>query len=274
MDKGIDAARIYGVDFSGASRAGKTIWITVGAARGGDLVIERCTRGADLPGSGSAREQVLPALRGLIAASGDAAWGLDFPFGLPRFLVHDASWKDFILAFPSRFPSANLFREYCRASAGGREYRRVTDTEAKTPFSPYNIRIFRQTYHGIRDILYPLVHSQSACVQPMERCRAGMPRIYEICPASTLKTHGLYLPYKGKAAENRLSREIIIAQLRGLFPIIIHSHLEWIAIGDTGGDALDSIIAAAAVHQAAVMTLSGAMCPVSDENLLEGKVYV
>jgi hypothetical protein len=35
----------------------------------------------------------------------DAAFGLDFPFGLPYVLVEQESWKEFIITFPSLYDS-------------------------------------------------------------------------------------------------------------------------------------------------------------------------
>ena len=35
----------------------------------------------------------------------DAAFGLDFPFGLPEVLVEQESWKKFIIAFPNLYDS-------------------------------------------------------------------------------------------------------------------------------------------------------------------------
>jgi hypothetical protein len=131
--------QVYGVDFSGAADAGRRIWITRGVIDGGDcLRIEDCHRGADLPGSGMERDRCLAALRDFIVKERAGAFGLDFPFGLPRRLVEEASWLEFVLSFPKRHHSPEAFREACRAATGGAELKRVTDRETGTPFSPYN----------------------------------------------------------------------------------------------------------------------------------------
>jgi hypothetical protein len=149
--------RVYGVDFSGAADAGKKIWFTQGVSEGGSLHIEACYQGADLPDSGVRRDRCLAALRDLIARETDSAIGLDFPFGLPRELVKMDTWEDFALSFPDRYASPEVFRETCCATTDGSELKRVTDRESHTPFSPYNIRLYRQTYFGISDVLAPVV---------------------------------------------------------------------------------------------------------------------
>jgi hypothetical protein len=149
--------RIYGVDFSGAAKAGNKIWITSGVIEGKALRVEACHRAADLPGSSQDRDRCLAALRDFIRQGEASAFGLDFPFGLPRALIQEDCWEDFIFSFSNRYPDPEAFREACRAVAGGSELKRVTDRESHTPFSPYNIRLYRQTYFGIRDVLGPLL---------------------------------------------------------------------------------------------------------------------
>ncbi len=180
-------ARVFGVDFSGAADAGRKIWIASGIIRGRGLRIEQCVRAEALPGSGRDRDLGLTALRRFIAEAGASAFGLDFPFGLPRCLVVEKTWEDFLSAFSSRYPDAERFRRACQRAAGGAELKRVTDRETRTPFCVYNLRLFRQTYFGLRDLLAPLVRGRRVRVLPMQRAAAGIPSILEICPASTLK---------------------------------------------------------------------------------------
>ena len=83
------------------------------------------------------------------------------PFSLPKDLIEAESWAEFLERFPERFRTETDFRESCTDSAlriGDRkELRRRTDIEAAAPFCAYNLRIYRQTYYGIRDLLGPLV---------------------------------------------------------------------------------------------------------------------
>ena len=65
------------------------------------------------------------------------------------------------------------------------------------PFAAYNLRIYRQTFYGVRDVLAAAVARQAAAVIPMQEYAANKAWIVEACPASTLKSLGVYRPYKG-----------------------------------------------------------------------------
>jgi hypothetical protein len=266
--------RVYGVDFSGAKDAGNRIWIASGVVDEDALLIEACYRARGLPGSARDRGRCLEALRRFIAGERDAAFGLDFPFGLPRELVVQDSWQGFVLSFPQVYANPEALRRFCREAAGGRELKRVTDRESQTPFSPYNLRLYRQTYYGIRDVLHPLVRDDLACVLPMQPARPGRSWVLEICPASTLKREGLYKPYKGKTDAHRASREVILDQLQAVAPLAIPRQAVRAAIlEDRGGDALDSVVAALAVLRAlrdpSLRTVEGYVA-----HTVEGYVYI
>ncbi|MGD8969579.1 MAG: hypothetical protein PVI07_18895 [Anaerolineae bacterium] len=264
--------RVYGADFSGAKDAGKRIWIAAGTISAETLEIETCRPAKDLPGSSKEREQALRALRELIANEHRSAIGLDFPFGLPRELVGHEDWESFVRAFPDDHPGPEAFREACRKAAEGRELRRHTDEAARTPFSPYNIRLYRQTYYGIRDLLHPLVWNDQVCVLPMQEPVRDKPWLLEICPASTLKHKGLYMPYKGKAEMSQFARESILRMLERKRIVIQEQTLRATIVDDAGGDALDSVIAALATFEA----LCAPPSPDPRENdiyAVEGYVY-
>lgn len=186
-------SRVFGIDFSGAAGASRRIWITRAAVEGGALTIGDCFRADRLPSSARDRDRCLAALRSFIESQPfPAAFGLDFPFGSPRVLVREANRDAFALSFAARFGDCDNFRHSCRAAAGGRELQRVTGPESHTPFSPYNLRLFRQTCFGIRSVLAPLVRDGLVSVVPMQRPAADKPWLLEICPASTLKARNLY----------------------------------------------------------------------------------
>jgi hypothetical protein len=242
--------RVYGVDFSGAEDAGKRIWIASGTAMEEMLLVKMCRPAQDLPGSSKEREQALWALRELIVSESRSAVGLDFPFGLPQRLVGYDHWEPFVLAFPRDYPSPEAFRKACREAADGRELRRLTDVAARTPFSPYNIRLYRQTYYGIRHLLCPLVQKSQACVLPMQEPAEDGPWLLEICPASTLKARGLYTPYKGKEDRHHIARQRILGALERHRITIQEEGLRSVIVHDASGDALDSVIAALATFEA------------------------
>jgi len=245
--------RIFGVDFSGAESAGRAIWLAAGRIEpGGLLRIEDCQPAACLPGSGVARGDCLPALVRFIARQRNAVFGLDFPFSLPASLAGQASWEDFALALTVRYPTAELFRRACRAAAGGRELKRDTDRASRVPFGAYNLRLYRQTYFGIGHLLAPLLRRRAACVLPIQPPIDGKPWLFEICPASTLKASGLYTSYKGRGPSYRAARRRILDELvaRGAVAPPAPA-VEDRILADSGGDALDSVIAAVAARQAA-----------------------
>jgi hypothetical protein len=240
---------------------------------GETLQVESCRPAQDLPGSSRKRDQCLQALRELLAKENQAAIGLDFPFGLPRALVDHKDWESFVLAFPYAYLSVKAFREACREAGQGRELKRLTDEIARTPFSPYNIRLYRQTYYGIRDLLHPLVRANQACVLPMQEPVRDRAWLLEICPASTLKHKGLYMPYKGPGEMTRFARENILRMLERKYIAIREQTLRATIVDDAGGDALDSVIGALATFEA-IHTPPSPDPRDNDVYAIEGYVYV
>ena len=267
-------SRVYGVDFSGAAKAGKRIWIASGRIRGGGLDIEDCRQGQDLPGSSGELTQCLAALRQFISKQKECVFGMDFPFGLPADLVRAGGWDAFVLSFGDRYEDAEHFNETCRLAANRRELRRITDEECQTPFSPYNLRLYRQTYYGIRDVLGPLVRERSVSVLPMQSPLPGKPWLLEVCPASTLRKLGvLHRPYKGRDEESRRNRARILKGIEGSGAVSIRAAgLRAMVIDDSGGDALDSVVAALASF-CALSAISQSRVPKSKPYALEGHVY-
>jgi hypothetical protein len=269
---------IHGVDFSGATQAGRKIWIASGVIRRQTLQIEGCCRGETLPGSGPERDRCLAALRDVIRSEPSGVFGLDFPFGLPQALVQATDWTSFLAAFPERYPSPLKFRLAWLAAGGSGEMKRLTDRESRTPFSPGNLRLYRQTYFGLRDLLGPLVREQAACVLPMQPVRADRAWLMEICPASTLKRARLYRPYKGghtpsERAQRAVARARILDELEASGPLSVPEKVRAAALADPDGDALDSILAALATFQA-LMRPAGLGAESCRAYALEGYVYI
>ncbi len=247
--------RVYGVDFSGAKDAGKKIWIARGVIEEGVLKIEKCDRAEDFLVTKRKLEPCLKALREFIAGERDCAFGLDFPFGLPNEIVHKLfnvdNWKDFVQVFTKHYSHPETFKKECIEVTNGDEEKRVTDKKNATPFSPYNLWLYKQTYFGIHDILAPLVQDNLVCVLPMQSAVLGKPWILEICPASTLKQleerlnmENLYTSYKGRNKKYRNQRLQILEVLKKKNLISLPEAIRLTALEDKGGDALDSIIAA------------------------------
>jgi hypothetical protein len=260
---------IYGLDFSGAQNAGRHIWMARGVLRDASLHILDCQSAEMLFGS-SSRETVMSHLRDMIATSGAALWGCDFPFSLHHTQLHAANWLDFALQLESRFPTAESF--YAALGGKGNELRRQCDLDAGTPMPATNLRLYRQTYYGIRDILALLVANGKATVTPMQAPQADTPILIEICPAITLKRLSLRLTrYKEGNDEGYKRRLQIVEGLDANGVTFASAELRQRVIGNGRGDALDSVIAA---FTAARALLSGVLeQEVAGIYRLEGVIY-
>tara|TARA_R110000868_G_scaffold10313_1_gene50545 strand:+ start:15654 stop:16454 length:801 start_codon:yes stop_codon:yes gene_type:complete len=240
--------RVAGVDFSGARDAGNNIWIAAGDVTPAGVRIDSLHRAADLPGGAREFAPALEALVAHVATLADHIVGFDFPFSLPAELIDQASWRSFVRSFATEFDTPERFRDRCRAITGGRELKRKCDTEARVPWCAYNLRLYRQTWSGIRHVLHPLVAENRARVIPMQTEQPGKPTIAEICPASLLKHEDLYKPYKGSGATLRASRETILRSVtRRKMLLPIRGNLRRTILDNPGGDALDAVLSALAV---------------------------
>ena len=193
------------------------------------------------------RDKALTALKDFLDSERSAAAALDFPFSLPCSLIEETVWEDFLRAFPQRYEDAESLREKCLSAAERREVKRCTDVEAKAPFSAFNLRLYRQTYAGIRSVLLPLVESGAARVIPMQAPATGKVLLAETCPASLLKRLGLYGSYKGRGPALRGSRIKLLNTIINNGLLNRPDRAVWERIAhDPGGDALDSVLAAIA----------------------------
>lgn len=254
---------IWGVDFSGARQAGEKIWLARALFNDGTLHIEQLLRADELPDSGIERDTALAAVAQTLGADTNAIVGLDFPFSLPTESLGGASYTAFLKA-SAGFPDSDAFK------TAFVDERRRADRESRTPFSPLNQRLYKQTFHGIRDVLRALVES-GAQVLPMMEAKEDAVWLIEICPASTLKKENLYLSYKGKSVSQRVNRETIVEALQSRFGVKMDESMIERAITDTEGDSLDAILAA-------VGTLRGlqdpeALVPRDEIDAVEGRVY-
>ena len=241
---------VHGVDFSGAKDAGRRIWVATGIIKEKLLQVEQIRPGETLPHSGKERGRCLSALLNFISKERESIIGLDFPFSLPGKLIESQSWENFILWFPEKFQTPQEFQQYFLYAANGHELKRKTDHDQHTPFSPYNLRLYRQTYYGIRDLLNPFVRNQLAYTLPIQTPLPDKPWIIEICPAATLKKEHLYFTYKGKDREQYSKRVFILEKLEMAGIKIALSDLRSKILKDSDGNALDSIIAAFATFRA------------------------
>jgi hypothetical protein len=194
-------------------------------------------RAADLPDGGAERDPALAALLSWLEEYPGAAIGCDFPFALTETVLDRISWESWLFSLAGRFADAEAMR------AAYPEEKRQTDVVAKTPFAPLNLRLYRQTFHGLRDLLAPLVQ-QGARVLPFHDPEPGRTWLLEVCPASLLKREKLYLSYKGKSPQQVINREEILREMTSRTGALIPEAIAERAIANSEGDALDAILAA------------------------------
>lgn len=255
-------ATVYGVDFSGARLAGRTIWIARldVPARGSPRLVS-LDRLEALCGTAE-RGPCLAALVQLVKKSEAALWGFDCPFGLPLDLFPPgATWAD-QFAFVGQYGDDEAYR--CGTECVARtkrlppgplrsalHCRRQTDADARAPFDAFHYRMIYQTFFGLRDVVRPLAAAPGTAVLPFQYRK--LPRaarvLVECCPASVLKRYGLphqnYKQPKGGplARVRRRTRHAILAEL-GKWVAFDDRHRRAM-MRDPGGDALDAVLAAA-----------------------------
>jgi hypothetical protein len=257
---------VYGVDFSGAKEAGRTIWVARTEPVGAGARHRRILRLVELQSmerlcGARDREAALVHLVERIGSSDRALWGMDFPFGLPIEVLDDgARWPDQLRLLRDWQDGAYALGLWCldRAKRRGGEWhiRRTTDSEARAPFDGYHYRIIYQTFFGMRDVLGPLSRRRGTAVLPFHYARLGGARrvVLESCPGSTLKRWGApHQNYKQPAGGpltrvRRRTRHVILAALER--QVEIPPQHRRAIMRNPGGDALDAVIAAAGAWQA------------------------
>lgn len=268
-------SKIVGIDFSGAEDAGKRIWISSGVLQDNCLIIEYCSSLSDIVNKSPEPLSCLAELSRFILKMGDSAIGLDFPFSLPYTLFKVNNWLELLNYFTDNFFSPQSFRDFCRQAGGNRELKRITDILARAPWSPYNLRLYRQTYYGIKHLLLPLAVKEKVSVIPMQTPVVDKPWIFEVCPACTLKWLNLYYrPYKGAEANFKQNRIKILGGLENAGLVYIGSKkLNHKIVNEKNGDALDSVVCAVAAMRAVI---TGSYASLSKYRIysVEGYIFV
>lgn len=263
----INPRRVFGVDVSAARDAGRRIWVCRGHPGADGVRIESVDRLCDLPGG---TVDLQPALRSLVTKvleSPRSAWGFDFPFSLPRTIAEaftapgEAGWGRLVEAV-ARLPGAGELRRRALEAGGGRQLWRRTDEEAAMRLSPYDRRIYKQTFHGLTGILRPLREMPEIAVLPFDRLpepaaeklpfnRAASgkaPHVYlmEVRPPAVLVALGYpRRGYRGSGAAEVAGRRRILRSLTddGLVRPAARGVRNRI-LDDGTGNALDAVLAA------------------------------
>lgn len=245
---------IYGVDFSGARLAGRTLWIARAARGSPRLRLQELINVGQACGSPD-RDRAMGFVVDRVLRSSGALWAVDAPFGLPvEVMDKGMSWLGllgFVRAWErDGYELGYWCLERARALGGPLHIYRATDRAARTPFDCYHYRIIYQTFHAMRDVLWPLRRSEATAILPFQYGRLPRARrvLLETCPSSTLKRMGLphhsYKQGQGGplAPSKRRVRHRILEGLERY--IFLPTSLRQIALRDPGGDALDAVIAA------------------------------
>jgi hypothetical protein len=249
----------HGIDFSGASDAGHGIWIATAAADGDRLRIESCQSAAERFGVADRA----PCLGRLVEFLRDATVaGLDFPFGVPADLHDREDWAGAVEWVTTVAHDADGFQRECKDRAesvtGGDRTNLPRETDGPVgAMCPYAQYVYKQTFHGIRDVLAPLARAPDVAVEPMgppasDHDPDEQTRLCEVYPAATLA--GLDLPaeaYKDGGGRARDRRRAIVDGLEAETAIEYAEGLRGRLVDDAGGDAIDSVVAALATHRAA-----------------------
>jgi hypothetical protein len=234
----------HGIDFSGASNPRNKIWLSTW--RLGD---------APTTQNGFSREDLV---RTLLEMAGDGATHhvlIDAPLTLPlehlRQLGVELSWRgaaEWLRGFETPRAWRSKTRKVSRV-----EPRRAVDVSARTPMSPLNIRLFKQTWHALVSLVLPLLeHPESVAILPMSAA-LGEPerprpervpvRIGEGCPSSFLRSREWpHRGYKGTGASCEERRTALLALLEEDGSFSVARKAAKLAVSDTEGDALDSLL--------------------------------
>lgn len=106
----------------------------------------------------------------------------------------------------------------------------------------------------------------------MERRILSKPCVVGICPASTLKRHGLYLSYKGRSPGHFAARGRILSAIEEESGARFEDYeTREIMLSDAGGNALDSLIAAWAIY--GMRDTPGILETEESDYIVEGRVY-
>lgn len=237
--------KFFGIDYSGSINAGEKIWITEAIYKENQIDIQDCYSIKSKLNI-SNRKDANGFLVQLIERNPDSVFGFDFPFSLPIGSDNSKSWRESILDFKKNWKDEVHFRENLRNTFKGKDRKRETDILARTPFSPYNLRIFKQTYFGISEILSPLLQLKNASILPFDEPEENKAWVMEVCPASFLKLRskeiGWKAQYKGNKIHHRTNRDENLDFLVNCLSIKMSNEIKEAILSDVEGDGFDSLV--------------------------------
>jgi hypothetical protein len=211
---------------------------------GSRVTVKSCRSVKDLDSSIGERIDCYRVIVDRLRSAGEAWVGCDFPFSVVQDAIRPQTWKEYVLSMGRRFAEADHWRQEVERRIGG-EKKRQTDADTRAPWSPTNLRLYRQTFFGMAHILAPLVAGDTGVALPMMRDEEGKLKLLEVCPACRLKKVDLYKPYKGRGPTLRGARVRLVKELSAMAGMTVElaPSLARQLIDQEGGDALDAVIA-------------------------------
>jgi hypothetical protein len=255
-------ARAVGLDWSGSKKAGKKIWqahLDVDAAS--KITLLRLDQPfLERPDKSNVRAEFAR----WFASLGASVVGMDFCFGLERRHARQVCAAAGVAAGPSLDPTllgsvfAQIFPDPdALRSACATEHKRETDLQARSPFAPTNLRMYRQTWLG----LLCLGTLPSPDIAPWKSGAASV--IVEVLPASVARALGSDGGYKGRSPEAFAGRERLAAGIETIV-VVQPAARQWL-VDDIEGDAIDAVLAGLAALRAHQRGFPAPPRPVLDE---------
>ena len=226
---------VHGVDFSGATKGGSGIRI---ATRRPDEPLSELRR-VDRSGL---RAEILLGLED--SGRRRHRWLIDAPFGIPAATLEacgvDLDWRASV-AWLASFQDPRDWRRAVR-QVSRKEPKRVADRAAATPLASMNLRVFKQAWTVMVEVLDPLVEA-GVRVEPLAGSSASPVVVGEGCPASILKRGGdSARGYKGRGEPPRSRRAEIVARIERDWGLSLASEVAARCVDDEGGDDLDAVL--------------------------------
>jgi hypothetical protein len=231
----VDGIVLHGVDFSGADSGGAAKIRVISR----DLAVPR------QPITSAGRIDRRGLVRAILASAEDGRdhlWRVDAPMSIPAEIAREfgvgPAWID-VARWMHSLGSPRLWRGEVRGLIR-REPRRACDHAMATPMSPLNLRVFKQTWTFVCEVLLPLAE-QGIRVEP---CMPSASRVTvtEGCPASVLAAKGWpKRGYKGVGDPPRRVREELVRRL-AQEGVAIPVPMGEEAIRDEEGDLLDAML--------------------------------
>jgi hypothetical protein len=238
---------LHGVDFSGADSGG--------AAK--IRLVERNLRARGEPIVVRGRFDRRSLLRLMIESAkvpGEHLWRIDAPFALPieTLDAFDVPHEWMAMAkWMAEFGSPRGWRHDIRV-VHRKEPKRVCDRAESTPMAPMNLRVFKQTWTLICEVLLPLAEAGVHIEPVANRSADSRMVVCEGCPSSVLHRFGWPTKgYKGQGEPPRAVRAMILERLPSVGVRMTDATVRD-ATDDVEGDLLDAILLTTAPTQTVV----------------------